>query len=156
MSSGGDREAALAEWARRYQVPIGLAAVFFIVLFSMMLASGGREGSGAEPPRSTVEAAVVEAGHSPCPVCGIARHCNKYTGQCELEQYTPPSCVKGAHYDARAGYCVPAATPKPTPFRSQTLRPPAPTASGGPSPRGSPSPSSPSTPGPPVTPTPEP
>lgn len=120
-SGGPGTVRRLGRWARRYQLPLLLTGAFMAMLATMVVLSAGRTRTqaGISSPTPAVEAPR----HSPCPACGIGERCDKETGACELEQLTPPPCVKGAHYDADAGYCVPDPTPKPTRVPSKTLEP---------------------------------
>lgn len=112
----------LGRWVRRYPAPLVLTGVFVLALGGSLAASGGRQESTA----ITITPEVHAPGTTRplCPVCGIGERCDSSTGTCVLDVATTPQpCVKGSKYDDKLGFCVPVATPKPTPYPSKTLDP---------------------------------
>jgi hypothetical protein len=104
------------EWARLYQTPLWLAAVFIglLALFAVTpdparTATKGPD-TATEPTRAPGE----------CVVCGIDQQCDPTSGRCVLLKSTPLPCVEHAEFDEKAGFCLPTGAPTPVPQPEET------------------------------------
>jgi hypothetical protein len=101
------------EWARLYQTPLWLTAVFvgLLALFAVT-PDPGRTAADAGPDRTS------EPRRRPgeCIVCGIDQECDPASGRCVFVKVTPLPCVETARFDEKAGFCLPVGAPTPPPL----------------------------------------
>ena len=101
----------MREWARLYQTPLWLAAVFIglLALFAVT----------PDPARTATNEPDIASEPTPAPgecvVCGIDEQCDPTSGRCVLIKSTPLPCVEHAEFDEKAGFCLPTGAPTPVP-----------------------------------------
>lgn len=113
------RGARIRTWLRVYRVPLVITIVFaglLLVLAAFSRSTGGR--TVITRPAATIQ--PEPGSRSVCSAC--EGHCDQETGRCVRPSSEPLSCVQGARYDEREGFCIPAA-PKPTAVPTRTLVP---------------------------------
>lgn len=93
--------------SRTYRTPFALGAVFVGLIVAFAVAPRSNNAS-VRGPQSTAEATP---GPHECVVCGVDKQCDPRTGQCIFMDHTPLPCVESAHYDDKAGFCLPEGVP---------------------------------------------
>jgi hypothetical protein len=128
--------ARLQRLSRTYKTPFALLGVFVAMLVIFAVAPKPRSAS-ARGPLSSSE---PTPGPHECVVCGVDKTCDARTGQCIFMDHSPLPCVESAHYDDKAGFCLPEGVPAapveqvntqpnpgvrtPSPPRAPRVRPP--------------------------------
>jgi hypothetical protein len=99
------------EWARLYQTPLWLAAVFIglLALFAVTPDPGRTATKGPDT------ASEPTPGPGECVICGIDQQCDPTAGRCVFVKVTPLPCVEHAKFDEKAGFCLPTGAPTPVP-----------------------------------------
>lgn len=101
----------MREWARLYQTPLWLAAVFIGLLALFAVTPDPARTATNEP--DTASEPTPAPGE--CVVCGIDQQCDPSSGRCVLLKNTPLPCVEHAEFDEKAGFCLPTGAPTPIP-----------------------------------------
>ncbi len=97
----------LQRLSRTYTTPFALLAVF-VALLVVFAFSPTPKNVSARGPLSSSE---PTPGPHECVVCGVDKTCDARTGQCVFIDHTPFPCVESAHYDDKAGFCLPEGVP---------------------------------------------
>lgn len=101
----------MREWARLYQTPLWLAAVFIGLLALFAVTPDPARTATKEP--DTASEPTPAPGE--CVVCGIDQQCDPSSGRCVFIKNTPLPCVEHAEFDEKAGFCLPTGAPTPVP-----------------------------------------
>jgi hypothetical protein len=99
------------EWARLYQTPLWLAAIF-IGLLALFAVTPDPARTAAKEPDTASEPTPAPG---ECVVCGIDQQCDPSSGRCVFLKNTPLPCVEHAEFDEKAGFCLPTGAPTPVP-----------------------------------------
>ena len=101
----------MREWARLYQTPLWLAAIFIGLLALFAVTPDPARTATNEP--DTASEPTPAPGE--CVVCGIDQQCDPGSGRCVFLKSTPLPCVEHAEFDEKAGFCLPTGAPTPVP-----------------------------------------
>lgn len=103
----------MREWARLYQTPLWLTAVFVGLLALFAVTPDPTRTAANSGPDPTSE---PTRGPGECIVCGIDQQCDPRSGRCVFVKATPVPCVETAKFDEKAGFCLPVGAPTPVPL----------------------------------------
>ncbi len=102
----------MREWARLYQTPLWLSAVFIALLTLFALTPDPGPSASELGADETAEPTTAPG---ECVVCGIDQRCDPKSGRCVFVKATPLPCVEGAEFDEKAGFCLPTGAPTAPP-----------------------------------------
>jgi hypothetical protein len=105
------------QWARLYQTPLWLTAVFIGLLALFAVTPDPSRSAARAGPDPTAE---PTPGPGECVVCGIDQQCDPSSGRCVFARSTPLPCVESAKLDEKAGFCLPTGAPTPVPVPEET------------------------------------